>query len=52
MNTDVGGAREWIAERIGKEMEIGAAKGTLNNFIIEPFVPHEQNEEVYVWWVW
>ncbi len=49
MNTDLAGASEWIAERMGKEMEIGAAKGALNNFIIEPFVSHEQSEEVYVW---
>ena len=34
---------------MGKEMEIGAAKGALNYFIIEPFVSHDQNEEVYVW---
>ena len=31
-----------------KEMEIGAAKGKLNNFIIEPFVAHSQSEEFYM----
>ena len=38
----------WIEERMNKEVQVGAAKGKLKHFIIEPFVPHQQNEEAYV----
>lgn len=41
-------AREWIAERMGKEIKVGTASGLLKRFIIEPFVPHQQNEEFYL----
>lgn len=33
---------------MNKEQKIGAASGKLRNFIIEPFVPHKPEEEVYV----
>lgn len=33
---------------MNKQQKIGAAVGTLRNFIIEPFIPHEACEEMYV----
>ena len=48
VNVDLNGAREWLADKMNEELEIGESKGKLNNFIIEPFVPHEPSEEFYV----
>ena len=33
---------------MNKEQKVGAATGKLRSFIIEPFVPHQDNEEAYV----
>lgn len=49
VNVDLTGAKEWLATQMGREIEIGVAKGKLQNFIIEPFVSHKQEEELYVW---
>ncbi|XP_067632890.1 ATP-citrate synthase isoform X2 [Eurosta solidaginis] len=40
--------KQWISERINKDQKIGNAVGKLRNFIIEPFVPHDEAEEMYV----
>lgn len=40
--------QKWISERMNNDQKIGAAVGKLRSFIIEPFVPHKDNEEVYV----
>ena len=45
---DINGIKEWLGNKLGKEFHVGASKGKLKNFIIEPFVKHEQNEEFYV----
>lgn len=45
---DINGVKEWLGNKLGKEFHIGSAKGKLKNFLIEPFVPHQQNEEFYV----
>jgi ATP citrate (pro-S)-lyase len=39
---------DWILERAGKNIQIEKAIGTLNTFIIEPFLPHTDNQEYYV----
>lgn len=41
-------AKQWVSDRMGKDIQVGAASGPLKRFIIEPFVPHHQNEEFYV----
>lgn len=33
---------------MGKDQKIGNAVGKLRNFIIEPFIPHKEDEEAYV----
>ena len=44
-NTSV---KNWIAERIDKPIKIERAEGKLKNFIVEPFLPHGDDEEAYV----
>lgn len=50
VNVSYDEAKTWIAERMGKQMTItqttGETTGTLTHFLIEPFVPHE--EEYYL----
>jgi ATP-citrate lyase beta-subunit len=41
-------AKEYIEERMNREVLVGTVVGTLNSFLIEPFVPHEREEELYV----
>ena len=48
VDADLDGVREWLAVKMNDELEIGASKGKLTNFIIEPFVKHEPSEEFYV----
>ena len=36
----------FCSDRLNKEVEIGGIKGTLNRFLVEPFIPHEK--EFYV----
>lgn len=40
--------KQWVDERMGKDQKVGNATGKLRTFIIEPFVPHKDNEEAYV----
>ena len=40
--------KQWIAERMDREVLVGQVKGVLNSFIVEPFVPHDADEEMYV----
>uniref|UniRef100_A0A671R9R3 ATP-citrate synthase n=1 Tax=Sinocyclocheilus anshuiensis TaxID=1608454 RepID=A0A671R9R3_9TELE len=42
------GVQEWLKSNLMTEITIGKAKGILKNFLIEPFVPHLQEEEFYV----
>lgn len=48
VNKDLQYCQEWIAQRMNKDQKVGEAHGKLRSFIIEPFVPHQQHEEVYV----
>ncbi|HJX23193.1 MAG TPA: ATP citrate lyase citrate-binding domain-containing protein [Candidatus Bathyarchaeia archaeon] len=40
-------AKNWITERINKEITSGTVTGRLNTFIVEPFVPHDAKDEYY-----
>ena len=51
VNSDLRGLREWLGNRMGEEVSVGAARGKLTNFIVERFVPHEPAEEHYLWYV-
>jgi len=48
VDTDFNGVKEWLAEKRGKEVQIEKTTGLLKKFIIEPFVKHEENEEMYI----
>ncbi|KAG9025884.1 citrate synthase [Tulasnella sp. JGI-2019a] len=48
LNKDWPVAKEWIAERAGKPVKVESTTGTLNTFIVEPFVPHPSADEFYV----
>lgn len=38
----------WIGDRMEKEMQVEQAKGELDHFIVEPFLPHGQQDEYYI----
>ncbi|XP_065278865.1 ATP-citrate synthase [Emys orbicularis] len=48
VNLDLGQVKAWLKLRLGQETTIAKATGILKNFLIEPFVPHQQVEEFYV----
>ncbi|KAJ7423389.1 ATP-citrate synthase [Pitangus sulphuratus] len=48
INLTLDQVKAWLKQRLGQETTIGNAKGILKNFLIEPFVPHKQEEEFYV----
>lgn len=41
-------AREWIAARATKEVQVEHVTGVLRQFLVEPMVPHAQETERYV----
>lgn len=42
------GVQKWIAERMQKTIKVEKVTGTLDHFIVEPFVPHESTDEYYI----
>ncbi len=48
LNADFPEVRAWIDERMNKEITIDDVTGVINNFVIEPFIPHEASDEYYV----
>ncbi|XP_071929113.1 ATP-citrate synthase alpha chain protein 1-like [Coffea arabica] len=46
LNLDLAGVAAFVKERLGKEVEMGGCIGPITTFIVEPFVPH--NEEFYL----
>jgi hypothetical protein len=41
-------ARAWVAQRAGKVQKVENTHGVLRHFLVEPFVPHKQEEEYYI----
>ena len=41
-------SRAWVAARAGKEQQVETVVGVLRTFLVEPFVPHEQDTEYYI----
>jgi len=41
-------AKGYIQENMGREVLVGSVVGTLDTFLIEPFIPHRPEEELYV----
>ncbi|MBN1323255.1 MAG: ATPase [Methanotrichaceae archaeon] len=46
LDADWDAVKEYLAKNMGREVEIGGVIGNLTHFLIEPFVPHEN--EYYV----
>ncbi|KAK9725345.1 hypothetical protein RND81_05G137500 [Saponaria officinalis] len=42
LNLDLAQVANFVKERIGKEVEVGGCKAPVTTFIVEPFVPHDQ----------
>eukprot|EP00850_Spirogloea_muscicola_P002313 SM000009S23442 [mRNA] locus=s9:55:3600:+ [translate_table: standard] len=41
LNLDLAGVAAFVKERLGKEVEMNGCRGPITTFIVEPFVPHE-----------
>lgn len=41
-------AKAWTAERADKDVTVESVTGKLNTFLVEEFVPHKQEDEVYL----
>ena len=39
---------EWLKDKMEKEIKVESAVGKLNQFIVEPYISHQENEEYYV----
>ncbi len=48
LNLDLDGVRTWVDERMGREVTVGRTTDKLTTFIIEPFVPHDPQEEMFI----
>lgn len=48
VNKNLDDVQKWVADRMNKDQKVEQATGKLRNFIIEPFVPHKDEEETYV----
>jgi len=48
LNADWQDAKAWIEERMNTEVNVGKTTGTLSHFLIEPFVPHPEEDEHYL----
>lgn len=48
LNKDYQVSGDWVQERAGKPCTVEKTTGTLNTFILEPFLPHPQDSEYYV----
>jgi ATP citrate (pro-S)-lyase len=42
LNLDIAQVRQFVKERLGVEVEMGGCKAPITTFIVEPFVPHDQ----------
>ena len=48
LNADWAAAHAFITERMGKEVVIEGVPGVIDHFLVEPFFPHKQEEEMCV----
>ncbi|ONI00902.1 hypothetical protein PRUPE_6G110400 [Prunus persica] len=42
LNLDMAQVAEFVKQRLGKEAEMGGCKVPITTFIVEPFMPHDQ----------
>eukprot|EP01062_Namystynia_karyoxenos_P033561 TRINITY_DN246_c0_g1_i2.p1 TRINITY_DN246_c0_g1~~TRINITY_DN246_c0_g1_i2.p1 ORF type:complete len:1122 (+),score=463.49 TRINITY_DN246_c0_g1_i2:103-3366(+) len=48
LNAEWADAAAWIRERMGKPVTVETLTAPLDHFLVEPFVPHDQRDEVYL----
>ncbi|GAX13952.1 citryl-CoA lyase [Fistulifera solaris] len=48
INLDWPSVVQWISESMGKEQQVEQVVGVLDHFIVEPCVPHQQEDEYYL----
>jgi len=48
LNANWKDAKKWIAEKMNSQLTIDDITGELNNFIVEPFIKHDQSDETYL----
>ncbi|MEI6221504.1 MAG: ATP citrate lyase citrate-binding domain-containing protein [bacterium] len=48
LNATIDEAHAFISSNLNKEVTIGTTTGVLTHFAIEPFIPHQQEEEYYI----
>lgn len=48
LNQDFAAVKEWIEARRNKHTQVDGITGRLTHFIIEPFLPHQDEDELYV----
>ena len=48
LNANWEDVRKWIEEKRNKPVTVSNVTGVIENFIIEPFVPHEESDEYYL----
>jgi len=48
LNANWKDAEKWINERMNKPVTVGTVTGILDHFIVEPFIPHKENDEYYL----
>jgi ATP-citrate lyase beta-subunit len=48
LNATFDEAKKWLNERMNRDVTIGKVTDKLTHFLVEPFVPHDQNKEYYV----
>ena len=41
-------AKQWVMDRMCKEQKVEHVTGQLTHFLVEPFVPHKQEQEHYI----
>jgi len=46
LNLDLAGVESFVKERLGKEVDMSGTRGPITTFIVEPFIPHE--DEYYL----
>jgi len=46
LNLDLAGVELFVKERLGKEVDMSGTRGPITTFIVEPFIPHE--DEYYL----
>ncbi|GAB2265582.1 ATP-citrate synthase alpha chain protein 2 [Dionaea muscipula] len=42
LNLDVAQVAQFVKDRLGREVEVGGCRAPVSTFIVEPFVPHDQ----------